>query len=69
MNVAFLALGFGAHSGRASPDRVVVVAFSARCVLFAGAQLVRHCRRLLPTARDGLVRPFDEPEEADRVAK
>jgi cation:H+ antiporter len=52
----------------AEVDRVIVVALSGVYLVLACIQLVRHRRELLRTTRDGLVTPFDELTDDDRVA-
>lgn len=48
-------------------DRVVVVALSALYVLLSATLLVRNRRALVRTTRDGLVTPFDELAESERI--
>jgi hypothetical protein len=45
-----------------------MLSMSAPYTLFAVALFVRQRHALAPTRRDGLVTPYDEPAEADRVA-
>jgi len=52
----------------AEVDRVIVMVLSGVYLLLACIQLVRHRRELLRTTRDGLVTPFDELTDDDRVA-
>jgi cation:H+ antiporter len=52
----------------AEVDRVIVMALSGVYLLLACIQLARHRRELLRTTRDGLVTPFDELTDEDRVA-
>ena len=50
-------------------ERVVALAISGVYVVLALALFVRHRHELLRTSQDGLVTPYEELEEADRVAK
>ena len=52
----------------AEVDRVIVMVLSGVYLLLACIQLVRRRRELLRTTRDGLVTPFDELTDDDRVA-
>jgi cation:H+ antiporter len=49
-------------------DRVLVLSLSAGYVLLAVVLFVRNRRSLVRTTRDGLVTPYDDLVEADRVA-
>jgi cation:H+ antiporter len=49
-------------------DRMIIFVLSGVYLLLALVQLVRHGRELVRTGRDGLVTPYEELEEADRVA-
>lgn len=48
-------------------DRILVLALSGVYLVLGAVQLVRHHKEVLRTSRDGVVTPFDELEEADRV--
>lgn len=49
-------------------DRILVLVLSGVYLVLGVLQLVRHRKEVLRTSRDGVVTPFDELEEADRVA-
>lgn len=49
-------------------DRVLVLVLSGLYLVLGLAQLVRHRKEVLRTSKDGVVTPFDQLEEADRVA-